>query len=77
MPRCCTVFEATPLESRVCGRELPAGSMPGGGWQRKRLSAARARQELVECGLLEQVRPAVKGLWPAIYRFGVVRIDRQ
>jgi hypothetical protein len=44
-----------------------AKRMPGGGWSRKRLAAAR--RYLEEHGPIEMVSPACRQLGPAIYRF--------
>lgn len=42
-------------------------TMPGGGWSRKRLAAARSWLE--KTGEIKQVRPASKRYGPALYRF--------
>ena len=45
-----------------------AAEMPGGGWRRERFAAARS--ELERRGFIVQVRPAMKGVGPALYKWG-------
>lgn len=49
-----------------------AETMPGGGWRRHRLAAAR--QRLVEKDIIEEVRPASRTNGPAVFKFKGVQI---
>lgn len=58
----------------VCANEM-ASHMPGGGWTRQRFAAARRKLE--ETGEIVMLRPAIKGVGPAVYRFRVSEIEHQ
>lgn len=49
-----------------------AETMPGAGWRRHRLAAAR--QRLLDLDMIEQVRPASKHHGPALYKFKGVQV---
>lgn len=57
----------------VCANAM-AASIPGT-WYRQKVAAARL--ELEKLGLIEMLRPAIKGVGPALYRFRVSRIGHQ
>lgn len=63
-----------PRRSFFCANAMCA-TMPPNGWTRQRFAAARATLERL--GLIVIERPAIKGVGPAIYRFGVSRIGHQ
>lgn len=62
----------TILRRHHWGREFVVANgmaerMPRGGWRRHRLAAAR--QRLIDLKVIEEVRPACRGIGPAIFRF--------
>jgi hypothetical protein len=63
-----------PDHQFFCANSM-AGIMPGDGWALKRFAAARQRLEA--CGRIQKLRPPLKGVGPALYRFGVVENDHQ
>jgi hypothetical protein len=52
-----------------------AATMPGGGWSIRRFVAAR--KDLINTGEIVQLRPALKMVGPALYRFRVGDFDHQ